>query len=156
MSSEQGQLTVTRIIKAPPAIVWKAWSTPEHLAKWWIPAPIECQVVKLDLRPGGGFETRMREYEGEFQPHVQACFLEVVPEARLVWTTVLTEGWQPVEPWLALTAIITFEAQEGGTRYSARVLHRNAADSRKHEELGFHEGWGTAIDQLAEFAERSM
>jgi len=156
MPSEQGQLTVTRIIKAPPAIVWKAWSTPEHLAKWWIPAPIECQVVKLDLRPGGGFETRMREDEGEFQPHVQACFLEVVPEARLVWTTVLTEGWQPVEPWLALTAIITFEAQEGGTRYSARVLHRNAADSRKHEELGFHEGWGTAIDQLAEFAERSM
>jgi uncharacterized protein YndB with AHSA1/START domain len=156
MPSEQGQLTVTRIIKAPPAIVWKAWSTPEHLAKWWIPAPIECQVVKLDLRPGGGFETRMREDEGEFQPHVQACFLEVVPEVRLVWTTVLTEGWQPVEPWLALTAIITFEAQEGGTRYSARVLHRNAADSRKHEELGFHEGWGTAIDQLAEFAERSM
>ncbi|KQY15408.1 SRPBCC family protein [Rhizobium sp. Root482] len=156
MPSEQGQLTVTRIIKAPPAIVWKAWSTPEHLAKWWIPAPIECQVVKLDLRPGGGFETRMREDEGEFQPHVQACFLEVVPEARLVWTTVLTEGWQPAEPWLALTAIITFEAQESGTRYSARVLHRNAADSRKHEELGFHEGWGTAIDQLAEFAERSM
>ena len=156
MPSEQGQLTVTRLIKAPPAIVWKAWSAPEHLAKWWIPAPIECQVVKLDLRPGGGFETRMREDEGEFQPHVQACFLEVVPEARLVWTTVLTEGWQPVEPWLALTAIITFEAQEGGTRYSAHVLHRNAADSRKHEELGFHEGWGTAIDQLAEFAERSM
>lgn len=156
MPNEQGQLTITRLIKAPPAIVWKAWSTPEHLAKWWIPAPIECQVVKLDLRPGGGFETRMREDEGDFQPHVQACFLEVVPEARLVWTTVLTEGWQPVEPWLALTAIITFEAQEGGTRYSARVLHRNAADSRKHEELGFHEGWGTAIDQLAEFAERSM
>ena len=156
MPSEQGQLTVTRIIKAPPAIVWKAWSTPEHLAKWWIPAPIECQVVKLDLRPGGGFETRMREDEGDFQPHVQACFLEVGPEARLGWTTVLTEGWQPAEPWLALTAIITFEAQESGTRYSARVLHRNAADSRKHEELGFHEGWGTAIDQLAEFAERSM
>ena len=108
MPSEQGQLTVTRLIKAPPAIVWKAWSTPEHLAKWWIPAPIECQVVKLDLRPGGGFETRMREDKGEFQPHVQACFLEVVPEVRLVWTTVLTEGWQPAEPWLALTAIINF------------------------------------------------
>jgi uncharacterized protein YndB with AHSA1/START domain len=62
---------------------------------------------------------------------------------------VLKEGWQPAEPWLALPAIITFEAEGGGTRYSARVLHRNAADSRKHEEMGFHDGWGTAIDQLA-------
>jgi uncharacterized protein YndB with AHSA1/START domain len=72
----------------------------------------------------------------------------------LVWTTVLTEGWQPAEPWLALTAIIAFEAQESGTRYSARVLHKNAADSKKHEEMGFHDGWGTTIEQLAVFAER--
>jgi len=154
MPTEQSELSIARFINAPPAVVWKAWSTPEHLAKWWIPAPIECQVVKLDLRPGGGFETRMREPEGEFQPHVDGCFLEIVPEVRLVWTTVLTEGWQPAEPWLALTAIIAFEAQESGTRYSARVLHKNTADSQKHEEMGFHDGWGTTIDQLAVFAER--
>lgn len=154
MTTDRSELTISRFIKASPAVVWKAWSTPEHLAKWWIPAPIECQVVKLDLRPGGGFETRMREGEGPFQPHVDGCFLEVVPETRLVFTTVLTEGWRPTEPWLALTAIITFEAEGDGTRYAARVLHRNAADSRKHEEMGFHEGWGTAIDQLADCAGR--
>jgi len=154
MPTEQSELTIERFINASPAAVWKAWSTPEHLAKWWIPAPIECQVVKLDLRPGGGFETRMREGEGEFQPHVDGSFLEIVPEVRLVWTTVLTEGWRPAEPWLALTAIIALEAQERGTRYSARVLHKNAADSRKHEEMGFYDGWGTVIDQLAVFAER--
>jgi uncharacterized protein YndB with AHSA1/START domain len=117
MPAEDSELTIARFINAPPAVVWKAWSTPEHLAKWWIPAPIECKVIKLDLRPGGGFETRMREGGGEFQPHVEGCFLEVVPEARLVWTTVLTEGWQPSEPWLALTAIITFKAEGSGTRY---------------------------------------
>ncbi|WP_231923251.1 SRPBCC domain-containing protein [Sphingobium cloacae] len=112
-------------------------------------------MVKLDLCPGGGFETRMREDGGEFRPHVEGCFLEILPEARLVFTTVLTEGWRPAEPWLALTAIITFEAEGGGTRYSARVLHRNAADSKKHEDMGFQEGWGTAIDQLAAFVGRS-
>jgi uncharacterized protein YndB with AHSA1/START domain len=154
MPAEQSELTIARFIQAPPAKVWKAWSTPEHLEKWWIPAPIECKVVKLDLRPGGGFETRMREDGGEFRPHVDGCFLEIVPEARLVFTTVLTEGWRPAEPWLALTAIITFAAEGSGTRYAARVLHRNAADARKHEEMGFHEGWGTAIDQLAAFAAR--
>lgn len=155
MPHEESELTISRFIAAPPATVWKAWSTPEHLAKWWIPAPIECQVVKLDLRPGGGFETRMREDGGDFQPHVEGCFLEVVPESRLVWTTVLSEGWQPTEPWLALTAIISFDAEGSGTRYAARVLHKTAADSRKHEEMGFQEGWGTTIDQLAAFVGQS-
>jgi len=154
MPIEKTALTIARIINAPPAMVWKAWSVPEHLAKWWIPAPIECRVVKLDLRPGGGFETLMREGDGEFQPHVEGCFLEIVPEARLVWTTVLKEGWDPTEPWLALTAIITLEAEGSGTRYTARVLHKNAEDSKKHDEMGFQEGWGTALDQLSAFVER--
>ena len=154
MPTEHAELNISRFIKAPPSVVWKAWSTPQHLEKWWIPAPIECKVVKLDLRPGGAFETRMREDGDAFQPHVEGCFLEAVPEARLVFTTVLREGWQPVEPWLALTAIITFEPEGSGTRYASRVLHKNDADSRKHEEMGFHEGWGTALDQLAAFVER--
>ncbi len=154
MTNEKTELTISRIINAPPSTVWKAWSKPEHLAKWWIPAPIECKVVKLDLRPGGGFETLMREGDGAFQPHVEACFLDIVPAQRMVWTTTLAEGWQPIEPWLALTAIITLKAEGNATRYSARVLHKTPADSRKHEELGFHEGWGTTIDQLSAFAER--
>ena len=154
MPAKESELTIERFINAPPAVVWKAWSTPAHLARWWIPAPIECRVVKLELRPGGGFETLMREGSGEFQPHVEGCFLEIVPESRLVWTTLLAEGWQPVEPWLALTAIITFEAERGGTRYASRVLHKNAEASKKHEEMGFHDGWGTAIDQLSAVAEQ--
>jgi uncharacterized protein YndB with AHSA1/START domain len=151
MTVVENELSISRLIQAPPARVWRAWSTPEHLARWWIPEPIECKVVKLDLRPGGGFETRMREEGGEFKTHVEACFLEVVPEERLVWTTTLVEGWRPAEPWLALTAIITFAPEGHGTRYAARVMHKNAADSRKHEEMGFQEGWGTTIDQLATF-----
>lgn len=152
MINEASALSISRLIDAPPAKVWKAWSTPEHLAKWWIPDPIQCKVIKLDLRPGGGFETRMSQDGGPFQPHVEACFLEIVPEQRMVWTTSLSEGWKPTEPWLALTAIISFTAEGRGTRYSARVLHKNAADSSKHEEMGFQEGWATTIDQLAAFA----
>jgi uncharacterized protein YndB with AHSA1/START domain len=148
-------LTISRLITAPPSAVWNAWSVPENLAKWWIPAPIECQVVTLDLRPGGGFVTRMREAgASDFQPHVDGCFLEAIPNERLVFTTVLTEGWQPAEPWLALTAILTFEAQDGGTLYSARVLHKTPEDSAKHDKMGFYEGWGTAIGQLAALVER--
>lgn len=152
--TDSAELTISRLIKAPPALVWRAWAEPEHFARWWIPAPYECRVVKLDLRPGGGFETLMREGNGAFQPHVEGCFLDIVAEQRLVFTTMLTEGWRPHEPWLALTAILTLTPEAGGTRYAARVLHRNAAESRKHDEMGFHQGWGTAIEQLASVAER--
>lgn len=146
-------LTISRFINAPRAAVWKAWSEPAHFAKWWIPAPLQCKVVKLDLRPGGGFETLMREGDGAFQPHVEGCFLDIVPQERLIFTTSLTEGWRPFEPWLALTAIMTMTAEGTGTRYAARVLHKNDAEARKHEEMGFHDGWGTTIEQLAGVAE---
>ena len=150
----KSELTISRHIAAPPSAVWDAWSDPAKLAQWWIPAPIICRVDQLDLRPGGGFVTRMREGDGDFQPHVDGCFLEAIPNERLVFTTVMTEGWQPAEPWLALTAILTFEAQDGGTLYSARVLHKSPEDSAKHREMGFHEGWGTAIGQLAAVLEK--
>ncbi len=153
MAVNQSELTVERFIKASPASVWKAWSTPEHLEKWWIPAPMECKVIKLNLRAGGGFETQMRQGDEDFQPHVEGCFLEAVPESRLVWTTVLREGWRPIEPWLALTAIITFTPEGSGTRYRAHVLHRNTEDSLKHQEMGFFDGWGTVIEQLAKTVE---
>jgi uncharacterized protein YndB with AHSA1/START domain len=148
-----GELTIGRYINAPPTRVWRAWSEPALFAQWWLPAPLECRVVKMDLRPGGGFETRMREGSGEFQPHVEGCFLEVVPERRLAFTTVLTEGWKPFEPWLAMTAIFSFEADGKGTRYSARVLHRNAEESRKHVEMGFDDGWCTVMGQMAALVE---
>lgn len=155
MSANDSELTISRLINAPPATVWKAWSRPEHLAKWWIPAPMECKVIKLDLRAGGGFETQMREGDGPFQPHVEGCFLDVAPAERLVFTTVMREGWQPTEPWLALTAVMTFEAQGGGTRYAARVMHKSAADAKKHSDMGFQDGWGTVINQLGEYVGQS-
>lgn len=57
MTNSDCILTISRLIPASPARVWQAWSQPEQLANWWIPAPLTCKVVQLDLRPGGGFET---------------------------------------------------------------------------------------------------
>lgn len=149
----QTELSITRLIKAPRAAVWQAWADPRQFEKWWIPAPIVCKVVKMDLTPGGGFETRMSEGGGAFQPHVEGCFLDIAAQERIIFTTVLKEGWQPNEPWLALTSIITLQDEAGGTRYVARALHKNPTDSRKHEEMGFQEGWGSAIDQLGKLVE---
>lgn len=154
MATEGSELTISRLIRAPRSVVWRAWSVREHFEKWWIPQPMECKAVKLDLRPGGGFETVMREGDGVFQPHVEGCFLDISPEERIVFTTALAEGWRPIDPWLTLTAIMTLKDEGAGTRYAARVMHKTAEECRKHEEMGFHEGWGTTINQLAALAER--
>ena len=113
---------------------------------------MECRVVRMDMRPGGGFETQMREGNGAFQPHLDACFLDVVPMERIVFTTVLREAWQPIEPWLAMTGIMTMEDLGAETRYVARALHRSAEESQKHADMGFEAGWGMAIDQLGAVA----
>ncbi|MDL2402687.1 SRPBCC family protein [Rhizobium mayense] len=154
MTTESSDLTISRFIGAPRSAVWKAWSDRRHFERWWIPAPLQCKVIKLDLHPGGGLETLMREGDGVFEPHVEGCFLEVVPEQRLIFTTSLTEGWRPAEPWLAITAIMTLMPEGAGTRYMAHVLHKSPAEGKRHEELGFYSGWGATIDQLAEVAER--
>ena len=145
------ELTISRIIKAPRALVWKAWTTPEHLQKWWCPRPWTTEIRGFDLRPGGSFDTLLRGPDGGESSNPGA-FLEIVPQERIVFTTALVEGWRPGTPWLALTAFILMADEGAGTKYTARVLHRDEADRRKHEEMGFHDGWGTCIDQLGEVA----
>lgn len=147
-------LTISRVIAAPRSNVWRAWADPARLAKWWIPAPARCEVVALDLRPGGAFETRISEDGGDFQPHISGCFLEVVAGERIVFTNALLGGWRPAEhPFI--TAIITFEEHPAGTNYVSYVMHKNHQDRAMHEELGFYDGWGTVIAQLADLVEGS-
>jgi len=82
-------LTTSRIIKAPRALVWSAWADPVSFAQWWIPAPIKCKVVAMDLHPGGSFVTEMSENGGPFTPHLTACFLNIAEAERIVFTNAL-------------------------------------------------------------------
>jgi len=148
-------LTISRVIKAPRRVVWSAWANPASFAQWWIPAPLKCEVVTMDMRPGGGFETRMSENDGPFAPHLSACFLDVIEAERIVFTNTLLGGWRPADAFFPapLTATITFNDHPHGTEYVSYVMHGNRADREKHEELGFHDGWGTVIEQLATLVE---
>ena len=153
MNDKPHDLVISRLIKAPRAIVWKAWTTPEHLKEWWCPKPWTTTLRGFDLRPGGVFDTLMRGPDGGESSN-PGLFLEIVPQERIVFTTALTEGWRPGTPWLSITAIITMKDEAGGTRYTAQVLHKDEDDRRRHVELGFEDGWGTCIEQLGELAGR--
>jgi uncharacterized protein YndB with AHSA1/START domain len=144
-------LTLTRIIDAPPELVWRAWTDPEHLKRWWAPAPWTTVDCELELRPGGAFRTVMRDPEGAEFPN-DGAILDVVENERIVFTDVLEAGFRPAKSPFFI-AIITLEAlADGGTRYTARALHKNEVDCKKHEEMGFHDGWGKCADQLAAVA----
>ena len=146
-------LEISRLIKAPREAVWRAWSDPESFEQWWVPAPAKCKVQEMDLRPGGAFITRISEHGGDFVPHLNACFLAVEELRRIVFTNALVAGWRPAEqPFM--TAIITLREHPQGTEYLAHAMHRSPNDRDSHEEMGFFDGWGTVIAQLAKQVER--
>ena len=147
-------LVITRVIKAPRAAVWRAWSDPSSFAQWWVPAPAQCKVVAMDLSPGGAFVTQISENGGDFMPHLNGCFLAVEAAERLVFTTCLVSGWRPAEEAF-ITAIIRFLDHPLGTEYVAHVMHKNNTDRNNHEEMGFYDGWGTVIEQLTNFVEQT-
>lgn len=148
-------LTIARVIKAPRERVWRAWTQPASFEKWWIPAPLTCRVVEMDLRGGGGFVTEMSEDGQTFTPHINACFLAVDDLERIVFTNALVGGWRPGQDHYptAITAIITLKDHPDGTEYVSRVLHKDESDSRTHADMGFYDGWGTVIAQLAAMVE---
>lgn len=143
-------LVLERVVDVPPDLVWKAWTEPEHLIKWFTPAPWKTVACEIDLRPGGKFNSTMRSPEGKDFEN-KGCVLEVVPKQRLVFTDTLLEGYRP-SPKPFFSAIVTLEPEGKGTRYVATAIHGDEETRKKHEEMGFHTGWGKALDQLVALA----
>lgn len=140
-------LVLERVVDVRPELVWRAWTEPEHLKRWFTPAPWTTVDCTIDLRPGGIFSTTMQSPEGEIQPPNNGCYLEIVKERRLVWTDALGPGYRP-SPNAFITAMILLEPEGAGTRYIAIAMHVDEANKKKHEEMGFLDGWSTALDQL--------
>src|SRR3954462_6541031 len=127
MSKGRLDLEIVRLVAAPPAKVWRAWSDPEILKRWWCPQPWVTEVRAFDFHNGGAFHTFMRGPDGGESDN-PGIFLEIVPLERIVWTSMLTAGWRPATPWLGMTGIFTLADEGAGTRYTARCLHKNEAD----------------------------
>jgi uncharacterized protein YndB with AHSA1/START domain len=151
-TSTQGRdLILTRVIDAPPAKVFNAWTDPALLKQWFAPAPWTTPTAELDVRPGGSTLVVMRGPDGNEFPN-RGVYLEVIPDRRLVFTNAYTTAWEPSEkPFI--TVILTFEDLGGSTNYTALVRHWSIADREAHEKMGFHQGWPICAEQLAALVE---
>jgi uncharacterized protein YndB with AHSA1/START domain len=147
-------LTLQRVIRAPRAVVWRAWTDPSQLEQWWVPAPAVARVDRLEAKPGGAFVTRISDDGVEFGPHMDASFLVVDDRERLVFTNAVDSRWRPTRPDpIAMVAEIVLRDHPDGTDYRVVVRHGDPAARARHEELGFFDGWGAVTGQLAAFVE---
>jgi len=148
-------LTLERVIRAPRAAIWRAWTEPSRLEQWWVPAPTVARIDRLEVRPGGAFVTSMSDDGQVFLPHTDGIFLVVEPHDRLVFTNAIDSAWRPAAPApVPMTAEITLSEHPDGTAYRAIVRHGNPDDRDRHEELGFYDGWGSVTSALAALVEK--
>jgi uncharacterized protein YndB with AHSA1/START domain len=154
-ANDPQDLVISRLVRAPRAVLWRAWTDPALLKEWWCPRPWTTQVRAMDLRPGGAFHTFMQGPDGGTSDN-PGCFLEIVPQSRIAFTSVLLAGWHPATPWLAFSAVIDLSDEADGTRYIATVMHSDQATAKRHEGMGFFDGWNTCITQLEALAFRIL
>lgn len=149
---ESRELVISRLIDASREAIFRAWSTPELICQWWAPKPWTTPKIDMEFRSGGRFNFTMADPEGNEFPN-EGVLLEVVPNEKIVFSDAFKAGWEP-SPDPFVVAIITLEDEDGKTRYTARVLHWSVEAREKHEVMGFHVGWGQALDQLTELVKR--
>ena len=136
------ELVITRVFDAPPRLVFKAWTEPERLVRWWGPQGFTLPSWEMDVRPGGAFRFRMRGPDGT-DHWLQGVYQEIVEPERLVctWTWVDAEG----KPGHETLLTVHFAEQGGKTKLT---LHQAVFESVTSRD-GHQDGWTSSLDRLA-------
>lgn len=113
IAQAQHELSISRLIDAPPAKVFRAWTEPQWLMQWWGPRGMTTPECEMQLWAGGLFRTLMRAPDGSEYPN-QGVFLEIAAPRRLVFTDAFGPGWVPSDKAF-MTAVISFDEEQGKT-----------------------------------------
>jgi uncharacterized protein YndB with AHSA1/START domain len=135
------ELVVTRVFDAPRALVFKAWSSPEHLTRWWGPHGFSVHVCEVDFRVGGGWHIRMKSAQG-VEDRQRGVFREIVAPERIVFSYAFedengTRGHESI-------VRVTFEDVAGKTRLTVRQAVFESTEVRDDHIRG----WGETLDRL--------
>ena len=133
------ELLITREFDAPPALVYRAWTTPELVAKWWHGNRGDVTSIDIDLRVGGTWRYVMRA-AGDFEVAFHGEYREVVPNRRLV-STEIYEG----APDAVAVTTTTFTDLGGRTRLEILVQHSSKQARDMHLESGMEDGLQDAL-----------
>ena len=157
----QGEFVIARSFDVPRDFMFKLWTDPEHMQRWWGPKGVTVVHSKMDLRPGGVYHYGMRSPDGH-DMWGKFVYREIVKPERIVFVNSFSDDKggltrHPMSPgWpLEMLSTITFTEQAGKTTVTLRWLPLNATDEEhKTFEAGFdsmQKGWGGTFEQLGEY-----
>ena len=160
-ASSDLEFVITRVFDAPRALVWKAWTEPERMMRWWGPKGSTMLDCKMDLRPGGIFHYRMRYINGQ-DMWGKFVYREIVAPERLVFINSFSDAEggltrHPLSPtWpLEMVSTLTLSEHQGTTTLTMQWIPLSPTESeRKTFEAGhqsMQQGWTGTLDQLAEY-----
>ena len=142
------QLSITRLIAAPPARVWDVLVNRQE--EWWCPKPWQARIQHQDRRAGGVCEMTFYGPDGEEMPQ-NGIYLAFEEGRRFATTDAVTGDLEPSGPFMI--GIWEVAPEGDGTRYTATARHWTEEARRQHAEMGFEEGWNACADQLQALCE---
>jgi uncharacterized protein YndB with AHSA1/START domain len=143
------EILITREFDAPRHLVYKAYTTPELVKRWWSARRGEVTVAEIDLRVGGKWRYVMVA-DGGFEVGFHGEYREIVPNERIVSTEVY-EGIPDAEAHASLNTMTLVEA-DGRTTLTILVEHQTQEDRDAHINSGMEDGLQDALDLLEEVA----
>jgi len=145
-------IIVTRIIDAPRELVFEAWTSPDHLARWWGPKGFTTTTKTFNMSPGGIWRFVMHGPDGRDYEN-RITYDEIDRPKRLAYHV---RGVMDVEP-VEFNTTVTFEEMGGKTRLTMRALFPTAAArDRVVKEYGAEEGGQQTISRLADYVARQL
>jgi uncharacterized protein YndB with AHSA1/START domain len=144
---KEHELVLTRLFDAPRELVWKVWTDPKHVARWWRPHGFTNPVCELDVRPGGALRIHMRGPDGTVYP-MTGVYQEIVEPERLVFPSAALDG--EGDPLFEVLTTVTFAEQGGKTKQilRARVI-KSTAEAAPYL-AGMEVGWTQSLERLAQ------
>jgi len=149
LSDTAPTLTITRVFAAPPALVWKMFADPFHLAQWWGPKGYTNPVCQLDFRVGGHWHHVMRAPDGrEFA--TDSTFIAIEPPERIVYRNAAPQGavWGDNPP-PSFVRTLRFSEENGRTTLTLEARFDTLAERDRAMQRGFAQGTLESYDRLA-------
>jgi len=146
VAAEPGKPTIVmmRTFDAPRSVVFKAWTTPEHVARWWDPSGVPLAVCEIDLRPGGAFRW-VNGSPGGLEHPFAGTYRDIAAPERLVFSA----RNRPAGP--ESLATLTFIEDAGQTTLTMTIECHSVADRDAMLEMRVDAGTARTLDNLAEY-----
>lgn len=150
-TSEPPEFVMERVFDAPRALVWRAFTEPERLKRWWGPTGWTLPVCMLDFRVGGVWHYCMRGPGGE-ESWGRAVYREIVEPERIVYADSFSDAeGNPAPGMPEMLITVTFADLDGKTKLTTRARFASAADLEKTLGMGMVEGMTQTWDRLADY-----